>query len=64
MKEVKDSLELEVKQIGDSSAYYKVLNSNGTFVFYFHNTETVTLRVTIDLSLENLLIQGEPEEAT
>lgn len=44
------------KLIGDTKAFFKLLNSEGNFVFYFENPEKSTLQLTFDLQMENLQI--------
>ena len=63
MAEIAKQME-ESNPFGESKAFYKLYNTANGAVFYFENAERAKiLRCTFEMTLENLYIVGEPDQA-
>ena len=54
----------EQTNFGETNAWFKLYNTARAAVFYFENQDTETLTATFELQMENLMIQGEAEDAS
>ena len=64
MEMAKDLGDEEIVMFGESAGFYKLFNTAQGAAFYFENREASrALKVKFEMQIENLKIQGEPEDS-